>query len=582
MMRGMPGTNLTRDEAATRGALLTVDSYDICLDLTVSDKVFDSTTVIRFSCSDPGAATFADLHGATVHEITLNGTALDPFEVYRDQRVQLDGLAADNELTVRCELPYSTHRRGAAPLRRPCRRAGLPLHPVRGARRPPRLHHLRAAGPQGRLHLPRHRARRTGRWCPTPPHRSPRAAATAPPCGTSPPRSGCRPTSPRWWPASTTPSTTTYAGAHGTIALGHFCRQSIKEHLDHEQLIVLTKQGFAFFEEAFDYPYPFGKYDQLLRAGVQHGRDGERRLRDLPRRVPPPIAPDRTPSTRQRANTVLHEMAHMWFGDLVTMRWWDDLWLNESFAEWASAPRARSRPPSSPRPGPASPTPARTGPTARTSCPPPTRSPRTTTTCRPSRSTSTASPTPRAPRPSSSWSPGSASRTFLAGLRDYFKTHAFAQLRVLRPARPRSRRPPAASCESGPRSGCRPRASTRWRPTSRSTTNGTLHVVLGRRRPPRAEFPTLRRHRIGIGLYDLTDAGWSAARASRSTSRAPRPTIDELVGAQQPDLLLLNDGDLTYAKIRLDERSLATAVAQHRPGRRLAGPSPAAGAPRGT
>ena len=107
MMHRMPGTNLTRDEAATRGALLSVDSYTIDLDLTVSDKVFESTTVIRFSCSEPGASTFADLHGATVHEITLNGRALDPFEVYRDQRIQLDDLAADNELRVFCELPYS-------------------------------------------------------------------------------------------------------------------------------------------------------------------------------------------------------------------------------------------------------------------------------------------------------------------------------------------------------------------------------------------------------------------------------------------------------------------------------------------
>ena len=74
----MPGTNLTRDEAATRGALLSVDSYSIDLDLTVGDKVFETTTVIRFSCSEPGARTFADLHGATVHEITLNGRALDP------------------------------------------------------------------------------------------------------------------------------------------------------------------------------------------------------------------------------------------------------------------------------------------------------------------------------------------------------------------------------------------------------------------------------------------------------------------------------------------------------------------------
>ncbi|MBA3282274.1 MAG: aminopeptidase N, partial [Acidimicrobiia bacterium] len=103
----MPGTNLTRDEAATRGALLSVDSYAVDLDLTVSDKVFESTTVISFTCAQPGGETFADLHGATIHEITLNGESLDVFESYHDNRIALRGLQGHNELRVHCELPYS-------------------------------------------------------------------------------------------------------------------------------------------------------------------------------------------------------------------------------------------------------------------------------------------------------------------------------------------------------------------------------------------------------------------------------------------------------------------------------------------
>ena len=103
----MPGTNLTRDEAATRGALLSVDSYTVDLDLTVSDKVFESTTVISFTCAQPGSETFADLHGATIHEITLNGEALDVFEHYQDNRITLRDLRPENELRVHCELPYS-------------------------------------------------------------------------------------------------------------------------------------------------------------------------------------------------------------------------------------------------------------------------------------------------------------------------------------------------------------------------------------------------------------------------------------------------------------------------------------------
>src|SRR3954468_17643109 len=96
----MPGSNLTREEAQTRARLLDVESYTVDLDLTTGDTRFDSTTVIRFTCREPGASTFADLVNASIHEITLNGRALDPAEVYADSRIRLDGLQAQNELRV--------------------------------------------------------------------------------------------------------------------------------------------------------------------------------------------------------------------------------------------------------------------------------------------------------------------------------------------------------------------------------------------------------------------------------------------------------------------------------------------------
>src|SRR3546814_17966915 len=116
MMRHMPGTNLTRDEAQTRASLISVESYTVDLDLSApidAGDTFASTTTLRFSCTDPGATTFADLVDATVHEITLTGTALDPAPAYADSRITLSGLAAENELAVQAACTYRSAERRA-------------------------------------------------------------------------------------------------------------------------------------------------------------------------------------------------------------------------------------------------------------------------------------------------------------------------------------------------------------------------------------------------------------------------------------------------------------------------------------
>ena len=140
---------------------------------------------------------------------------------------------------------------------------------------------------------------------------------------------------------------------HDGIDLGLFCRATLAEHLDADRLFTETKQGFDFFHDAFGVRYPFGKYDQLFvpefNAGAMENAGAVTFREEYV---------FRSRVTRyfydRRCETILHEMAHMWFGDLVTMRWWDDLWLNESFATWASVvaqsaateytwPRPRSR-----------------------------------------------------------------------------------------------------------------------------------------------------------------------------------------------------------------------------------------------
>ena len=221
---------------------------------------------------------------------------------------------------------------------------------------------------------------------------------------------------------------------HDGIPLGIYCRQSLASYLDPDEIFEVTRQGFDFFHETFGVRYPFGKYDQLFvpefKAGAMENAGCVTFLEDYVFRSRV------TDSAREaRAETILHEMAHMWFGDLVTMRWWDDLWLNESFATWAGTVAQAEATRWTQRvdhvrpgvegvglpPGPAAVHAPDRGGHPRTS--------------RPSRSTSTASPTPRARPSSSSWWPTSAGRTSWPACGAYFAEHAWGNATPRRPAR---------------------------------------------------------------------------------------------------------------------------------------------------
>ncbi|WGL51554.1 aminopeptidase N [Nocardioides sp. BP30] len=557
----MPGTNLTRDEARTRAGLLDVTSYDIELDLTTGDQAFGSTTTITFTSREPGAETFADLVGATVHEITLNGTPLDPAAAYVDNRIALTGLAAQNVLVVKADCPYSHTGEGLHRFVDPVddRVYTYTQFEVPDARRV----FTTFEQPDLKSTFTFHVTAPAG-WKVV--SNSPSPEPTE--------RSGGRA---RWDFAPTKRMSTyitalvageyhevqdVYEGKYGTIPLGHYCRQSLVPYLDRESIVETTRAGFAFFEEKFDYPYPFGKYDQLYVPEYNMGameNAGCVTLRDeyLPR--------SRQPRSfyEFRTSVILHEMAHMWFGDLVTMKWWDDLWLNESFAEWAcywaEAEVTEF-------------TDAWTGFANARKITGYTQDQLPTT--HPIAADNHDLQAVEVNFDMITYAKGASVlkqlvawvglEPFLEGLRAYFKEFEYGnpEFKDLLAALEKSS---GRELQGWAQEWLQTAGVNTLTPEFTLDEDGN-YASLAVRQTANADWPTLRRHRLGIGFYTATTASESGERTLTRTDylevdiEGELTQIADAVGKQQPDLLLLNDQDLAYAKIRLDERSLATAL----------------------
>jgi len=552
----MPGTNLTRDEAATRASLLDVTSYSIDLDLTTGDTHFGSTTTIDFTCTQPGSETFADLVDATVHEITLNGQPVD-VSAYEDNRIALTGLAAENTLVVRADCTYSRTGEGLHRFVDPAddRVYLYSQFEVPDARR------VYTTFEQPDLKAPyRFNVTAPAHWAvvsnaPTP----------QPEKLTGEGQSGKA----VWRFEETKPMSTyithltageyhsvqyTYEGKFQNIPLGLYCRQSLVDYLDADELIKVTEQCFAFFEDLFDYPYPFGKYDQLFVPEYNMGameNAGAVTFRD-----------EYLPRSRQdrafyefRAEVIAHEMAHMWFGDLVTMKWWDDLWLNESFAEWANYHACANATEF---------TEAWTGFT----------NARKNWAYRQDQLPST--------HPIAAdnfdlqavevnfdgitYAKGASVLKqlvawvgidpFIEGIRGYFKDHEYAnaEFKDLLMALEKSS---GRELESWAQEWLQTSGVNTLAPSFELDGDGAYSSfsVLQTAHP---DFPTLRRHRLGIGLYDKVEGRMVRRTSFEIDVEGESTEVQELVGEKQPDLLLLNEGDLAYAKIRLDDRSLET------------------------
>jgi len=541
---------LTRDEAARRAELLRLDSYTIDLDLTRGGSEFGSTTVIRFHCERPGASTFVELRPERLHHATLNGVPIDPTDL-DGNRLPLTGLARQNELVVEADMAYS--------------RSGEGLHrfvdPVDGE---VYIYANTFLDDAQRVYACFDQPDLKARY---------RLSVTAPVEWTVIANGAGQTNSPGRWKFAETPPLASYfvtmaAGrwhsayqVHEGTPLGLHCRRSLASAFDPDvvELFTVTRQCLDRYHELFAIRYPFGKYDQVFvpefNAGAMENpgcvlfRDDAFVFRSAASEA----------QRETRAVVIAHEMAHMWFGDLVTMRWWDDLWLNESFAEYMGHRVAAE---------------ATRFTEAWTAFSSDRKSWGYAADQRPS-THPVSGDVPDAARAllnfdGISYAKGASvlrqlvawigEDEFLAGLNDYFARHAHgnASLRDLLGALSRHT---DRDLDSWARLWLTTAQVNTLRPVVSETPGGGLvGVELEQTTPP--GFP-LRPHRVAVGLYELadTETGQVLRRTDQvlvDLAASERSPVTGLAGLRRPALLLVNDGDLTYAKVRLDGRSWAT------------------------
>lgn len=550
----MPGENLTRSEAQERRTLVDTASYEVALDLTTGPEVFRSRAVIRFAATE-GASTFVDLIARTVHEITLNGRTIDP-SAFADSRIALDGLAADNELIVDADCLYTNTGEGLHRF----------VDPVDGEVylysqfEVPDSRRVFAVFEQPDLKATfQFTVTAPSAWkvvsnSPTP-EPVPAGEGTSTWTFEPTPRISSYITALVAGPYEATFSELTSASGR-VIPLGVYGRKSLWQHLDADYIFDKTRQGFAYFEEKFQVPYPFAKYDQLFvpefNAGAMENAGAVTFTETYVFRSKVTDA-----VKERRVVTILHELAHMWFGDLVTMKWWNDLWLNESFAEWAS-------------------TIATAEATEWTEAWTTFNAMEKTWAYRQDQLPSTHPVVAeindledvQVNFDGITYAKGGSVlkqlaawvgiEEFFAGVAAYFQKHAWGNTELS-----------DLLVELEATSGRELTTwSRKWLETAGVNTlspeikvdgTGTITRFAIVQTAP-ADYPTIRPHRLGVGFYtlqgDLVRTHHVEIDVDGDLTEVP-----ELTGIRRPDLVLLNDGDLAYAKIRLDDTSLQTAIA---------------------
>jgi aminopeptidase N len=525
---------LTHAEALERAATLRVHSYTVELNLDTGDERFGSATTIRFAAAAPGTGTFLEVRPAALHSVVLNGRALDPGAL-KDGRLALTGLLAENTVTVVADMAYTRDGQGvyrftdpadgetylyahcaidAAPrvfacFDQPDLKASLALRV-----RVPRTWQVLGTGSARRID--------DGRWqlAPTPPQATYLTTVAAGPY-------------------------VSYRTEHDGIPLGLHCRASLGDALkrDSGELFEITAQCLDEYHRMFALRYPYQHYDQVFVpefGNLAMENPGCVLIRDQ-------FVFESAPSDRDRedrAVVIAHEMAHMWFGNLVTMRWWNDLWLNESFADYMghrlvteatrftgarttfAAGRKRQGYSADQRP-----------------------------TTHPVAGTAPDLDAAELAFDRISYFKGSAvlrqlaarlgDETFLAGLRRYFQRHRYGNAETADFLAALTEAGGTGLDEWARQWLASPDVNT-LTPAVRGE-NGRIVSAEIRQLAPSAH-PVLREHTLDIGLYGPD----GAHRTVRAQVRGELTPLPELAGLPIPDLLLVNDGDLAYAKVRFD------------------------------
>ena len=552
--------NLTRDQAAERAALITVDSYQISLDLTdgsgaPGDRTFRSTTTVVFDAL-AGADSVLDIAADTIRSATLNGRDLDVSGYDESAGIALHGLSDRNVVVVDADCCYSNtgeglHRfvdpvddetylysqfetadakRMFACFDQPDLKATFDLKVTAPK-------HWKVVSNGATVSVAEAGGAGVHTFATTPRMSTYLVALVAGPYAAWKDR---------------------YTDEHGEIPLGVYCRASLAPYMDAERLFTQTKQGFGFYHKNFGMPYAFGKYDQLFvpefNAGAMENAGAVTFLEDYVFRSKVTRA-----SYERRAETVLHEMAHMWFGDLVTMTWWDDLWLNESFATFASVLCQAEA-------------------TEFTEA--------WTTFATVEKSWAYRQDQLPSTHPIAAEIPDLAAvevnfdgityakgasvlkqlvayvglEQFLAGLRDYFRAHAFGNatfadlIAALEQASGRD-------LSDWGRQWLKTTGLNTLRPEFDVDSDGRFTrfaVAQGGAAPGAGET---RVHRLAIGIYDEDRSG-KLVRIHREEIdvAGPQTDVSALVGVSRGKLVLVNDDDLTYCSLRLDAESLWTAL----------------------